>query len=233
MVLDIPSGTSPSSATVANTDTQTPENDPYAESHDPYADSLAETTPGTSPSVESTPMSIGDDSNRWSMKTPDGNVYGPVDFDELNQWLAEGRVSVQCQLQKEGERTWQNAAIVFPQLASAAMSTTTSNPYQARQQSYSRPSSGYSTSGRRYRSHNGVAILLFGIFGFIICPIFSIVAWVMGNNELAAIKRGEVDPEGKGMATAGMILGIINTVLNLLGFVMACLVFGLAAAAGP
>ena len=219
-VLDIPSGGSGEAVSPADQVTT--------------AGGSSTATPGTHPVSLDAPganpdafkgFSQDQGSERWSMKTPDGKTYGPVDFSELKQWLNEGRVSVQCQLQREGEMTWQNAGIVFPELNTQPAAP--ANVY-----AQTKPQSMHS-GGRQYRAHNGVLILIFGIIGFSFCVIFAVIAWIMGSNELAAIKRGEVDPEGKGLATVGMILGMIATILNIAGLGFGCLFMGLGIAAGP
>ncbi|MEE8154181.1 MAG: DUF4190 domain-containing protein [Phycisphaerales bacterium] len=63
--------------------------------------------------------------------------------------------------------------------------------------------------------HRGVMILVFGILGIVICGIFGIVAWVMGNSDLRAMREGRMDPTGEGLTKAGKICGIIGVVLNL------------------
>ena len=65
--------------------------------------------------------------------------------------------------------------------------------------------------------HRGVLILVFGILGFILCPILSIVAWVMGRTDLVEMDAGRMDPEGRSLTKAGQILGIIGTALLALG----------------
>lgn len=78
------------------------------------------------------------------------------------------------------------------------------------------------------RPHRGAVILTLGIIGLvfstagaafcIIMPIvglaLSIPAWVMGAADLKAINRGEMDPQGKGPTTAGMITGIAGTAIG-------------------
>ena len=59
-------------------------------------------------------------------------------------------------------------------------------------------------------------ILTFGVLGFACCQIFSIVAWVMGYADMKEIKAGRMDPAGRGLTQAGMIIGIIGTVLMIL-----------------
>ena len=87
--------------------------------------------------------------------------------------------------------------------------------------------------GGAMRPHRGVMMLVFGILGIVLCVIFGILAWVMGNADLREMDAGRMDPTGRGMTQAGKILGIISVALLLLGIVLWVLlvVVGLGAAA--
>lgn len=74
------------------------------------------------------------------------------------------------------------------------------------------------------RPHRGVLILVFGIIGVVMCFPLGIAAWVMGKGDLAAIDRGEIDPTGRGMTQAGMIIGIVATALAVIAIVIWVLV---------
>jgi hypothetical protein len=66
-------------------------------------------------------------------------------------------------------------------------------------------------------------ILVLGILGIICCVPFGIAAWVMGNRELEAIDAGRRNPENRGSANAGKILGIVSValwVIGALGFIL-------------
>jgi len=90
--------------------------------------------------------------------------------------------------------------------------------------------------GGGLRPHRGTMILVFGILGLVLCVIFGIIAWVMGNGDLNAIARGEMDPAGEGLTKAGKICGMISVILNIVAIVvwilMVVVVVGGAAAAG-
>lgn len=66
--------------------------------------------------------------DQWFLQTPDGSQYGPVVRDELDQWFSEGRVSVECQLLKEGSTQWQWAADLYPELSKLPGSLSNSSP---------------------------------------------------------------------------------------------------------
>ena len=76
--------------------------------------------------------------------------------------------------------------------------------------------------------HRGGMILAFGLIGilamgaFPLGMIFGLMAWIMGNSDMAEIHSGRMDPEGEGMTQAGRIMGIISTILHLLGLIGCC-----------
>jgi hypothetical protein len=74
-------------------------------------------------------------------------------------------------------------------------------------------------------------VLVLGILSLVVCQILGPIAWVMGNNELAGIDAGRRPPQNRGTAQAGRILGIISTVLMIIGvaFLFIFLVIGLVA----
>jgi hypothetical protein len=55
-----------------------------------------------------------------------------------------------------------------------------------------------------------------GILSLVICAPLGIAAWIMGKGDLAKIDAGLMDPSGRGTTQAGMVLGIIGTVLLVL-----------------
>ncbi|UCD76530.1 MAG: hypothetical protein JSV91_06315 [Phycisphaerales bacterium] len=73
------------------------------------------------------------------------------------------------------------------------------------------------------RAHRGAMILVFGILGIVLCVIFGIVAWVMGNNDLREMQAGRMDPAGEGLTVAGKVCGIVSVVLALIGVIIAIL----------
>jgi len=80
--------------------------------------------------------------------------------------------------------------------------------------------------------HRGVMILVFGILGLVICVIFGIVAWVMGNGDLRAMAEGRMDPTGEGLTKAGRICGMISVALTVVGIGIGVVIMVLAVGAG-
>lgn len=74
--------------------------------------------------------------------------------------------------------------------------------------------------------------LVVSIVSLVCCQVLGIVAWIMANNELEAIKAGRRSPANEGTATAARIIGIVSTVLFGIGFVLLlfALITGLAMA---
>jgi predicted Zn finger-like uncharacterized protein len=89
------------------------------------------------------------------------------------------------------------------------------------------------SSRGNYAPHRGGMILAFGLIGLIggfvlpVVPIvFAIIAWVMGNADLAEIRAGRMDPEGEGMTQAGRIMGMIAVILFIVSIFAVCGFFG-------
>ena len=168
---------------------------------------------------EPSPPKMGD-SPSWYLQTPEGHTYGPVGKNELDRWTQEGRVNYDCQVKNGDLAVWKPAWEIYPQLSQSA--TSGGNPFRAPVNDG--PVQYASQSIRTYQEHHrGGLILTFGILAFVIqCPLFGILAWIMGSGDLAKIKSGQMDPEGKSLTQAGMILGIVSTcilLLIILGFI--------------
>lgn len=91
------------------------------------------------------------------------------------------------------------------------------------------PGMNYAPGG--LKPHRGTMILVFGILGLVVCFIFAIVAWVMGNRDLQEMRAGVMDRSGEGLTNAGRILGIVAAILNIIGLGLAVLTMCGAAAA--
>ncbi len=52
----------------------------------------------------------------WYVRPPSGGQYGPATGKLMRQWLAEGRISPDTLVWREGWRDWQRALAIFPQL---------------------------------------------------------------------------------------------------------------------
>ena len=155
---------------------------------------------------------------KWQVRTPDNRVYGPVPKSELDQWMAEGRIPAEASLQSESAAYWRPATEVFPQLRPSAPLQAAMNPFA--EQPLDSP---FAVSARPHgRPHRGVLILIFAILGWVACPVFAPVAWIMGQSDLRDMRQGLMDDSGMSLTQAGMILGMIETIFGLLFIALMC-----------
>jgi hypothetical protein len=75
---------------------------------------------------------------------------------------------------------------------------------------------------RDLKPHNGAAILTLGILSLVICGILGPIAWIMGSNDLAQMRAGQMDPSGEGLTQGGKICGMISSIL----LMIACAFYG-------
>jgi hypothetical protein len=164
------------------------------------------------------PLGVGD---RWHLKTPDGLTFGPVARAELDRWLAEGRITPHSQILHEGEGHWAWAAQIYPHLQAAAapspfkpgamptaMLAGGANPYAdapAAATSYS-----YGPYSPYREQHRGGTVLTMAIVGLVVCQFLAIAAVIMALVDLGKMKRGVMDPAGKGQTIAGLVIGSIS-----------------------
>ena len=190
----------------------------------------------------------------WYMQTPEGQEYGPAPRGDVERWVAEGRVTADCRLKSGEAGAWQSADSFFPALTPPAPTPVWTPPMTPVSTAVSyqpaaatsgaapfalgnSPSYGSTRPASTYQvQHRGGLILLLGLLGIILepCPgpIFAIAAWVMGSNDLREMDAGRMDKSGSDLTRAGMIMGMIISVL----WILALLGFGgiifLAALAG-
>jgi hypothetical protein len=84
------------------------------------------------------------------------------------------------------------------------------NPYSPQGMSYT-PGAGYSPiTGRYLQPHRGGLILALSIVGiFSSCWILTIVGFIMGIVDLGAMNAGRMDPSGRGLTIAGIVISSI------------------------
>ena len=77
------------------------------------------------------------------------------------------------------------------------------------------------------KPHRGAVILAFGILGLVVCQLFGVAAWVMGDNDLKEMRRGYMDPGGRDLTQTGRILGMVSTALLAMSLLIVILFVGL------
>jgi hypothetical protein len=156
--------------------------------------------------------------DRWRLKTPEGLEYGPVARTVLDGWVAEGRVSDNCSLLCEQDGVWRGAAEVYAVLRPAPVAVPATQWYEARPTTEStNPTSTARQSPRVLNPDRGGIVLALGILSWAVgCPVFGILAWVMGNNDLSEMRQGSMDRRGQGMTEAGRLVGMLHVILSLI-----------------
>lgn len=145
----------------------------------------------------------------------DGNRYGPADIAMLQQWVREGRIAADTTLENEATGTLIRASLL-PELSHLFPPVTASAPRPA-------PVVGGSPSSQ------ATTALVLGILGVLCCGLLGIPALIVGKREMNRIDQGLAPVEGRGVAQAGYILGIIGLVfpvLLLLYIILAAAFFG-------
>ncbi len=239
--------------------TDVPSNFGTPDSHSPYTSEPADFRSAAADPMASGPLrsASGDSSSagagQWRMRTPEGQIYGPVNRAELDRWVAEGRISYECQLQ-QGEGRWSEAVQTYPVLtppgthftpaSSTPLADTqpiyTPEPIESKPEYY-RPAASASpygagamnTARNPYATpaaggyhasyvvdHRGGLILAMAIISWLF-PCGSLVlglpTCIMAQNDLSQMNSGRMDPAGRSLTHAGMVIAIINVVCLLLG----------------
>lgn len=135
----------------------------------------------------------------------DGNRYGPADIETLQQWVREGRVAPNTTLEDEFTGTQMRASLL-PELSHLFPSEMVPPAYQQ-----PRAMTGGGPSSR------ATTALVLGILGLLCCGLLGIPAIIVGKQEMSSIDQGLAPVEGRGLAQAGYILGIVSLVLWAIG----------------
>jgi len=78
--------------------------------------------------------------------------------------------------------------------------------------------------------HRATTVLILGVVSIMVCPFISVVPWVMGKKDLAAMDAGMMDPEGREFTNAGRILGMVGVILMVFGTIFYAAIIGLSVA---
>lgn len=167
------------------------------------------------------PEAANSDPAIWWMKIPEGRIYGPVAKAELDRWVSEGRVSHDCELRREEDLSWKSAdeiyAVLRPGLAGV---TPRGNPFAESATLLRAPLAARDGPSSYLAPHRGGLVLALGILAFLVaCPFLSFLAWTMGTNDLREMREGRMDTSGLGMTHAGMVLGMLLSVVTIIAII--------------
>ena len=126
----------------------------------------------------------------------DQKEYGPVTADQLNQWLAEGRVNSQTKVCPAGGSEWKTLG----ELPEFSLRFNTPPPLTGSPSFTSPSATNTKTSGM------AVASLILGILGLVTCGVSALVGLILGIIAMGRIKKNGGALTGHGLALAGTIV---------------------------
>jgi len=85
---------------------------------------------------------------------------------------------------------------------------------------YAPPAPAPAPSGAAQNEPQAITALVLGILGVTVCGILAPFAWNIGKKSLDNIRQHPSQYTGEGMAQAGYILGIIGSILLIIGVVV-------------
>lgn len=188
-----------------------------------YTVPLTSQQPTDLPAADRMPLNLNDPLNlpkpaltpsdapaSYWMKAANGQEYGPVDSATLGRWFGEGRVGAGYLIRTGEYGTWQPASDF-----QTATIPSSANPYAAYP-----TATGLPTQQRQFpKSDQSGLVLAMGILSWIgFCPIFGVIAWVVGSQALRDIQQGNADPTNRGLVQVGYYLGMISVILSICCF---------------
>jgi uncharacterized membrane protein YjgN (DUF898 family) len=69
-------------------------------------------------------------------------------------------------------------------------------------------------------SSQAITAFVLSILGIVCCGLLAPISWYLANQELQAIREGRSPVAGEGLVKVASILGIVGTVLLVLGFII-------------
>jgi len=121
--------------------------------------------------IAEAPMAI------WYVRPPSGGQFGPARGDVMRKWIAEGRVSGDSLVWREGWADWQNAGRLFPHLQSAnAPAVPAASPESAGVTRAARTVSRYQA---KKSGGNGLGIAMLIGLAIVCVALMAVLAYVL------------------------------------------------------
>jgi hypothetical protein len=140
----------------------------------------------------------------------DQKEYGPVGVDEIRAWIQEGRANGQSLVRLDGGTDWQPLG-TFPELAALLAAIASAPP----------PFSAVPLHEMEGDKNNRMAVAGFAcsVAGILCCAVgvLSIVGIILSSIGLSQIRQNPRQG-GKGLAVAGIIIGILGLILVAVGW---------------
>jgi hypothetical protein len=112
----------------------------------------------------------------WYVRPPSGSQYGPARGDVMRKWIAEGRVSGDSLVWREGWPDWRTAGQVFPSLATAG-GVAPSLPVPA--PSPSPRTARIAAAGKKKKGGSGLAIAALILLGIVCLALVGVLVYVV------------------------------------------------------
>jgi len=128
----------------------------------------------------------------------DGKEYGPINLEQLKQWIAQGRVNAQTRVQEVGTAAWKTAAD-FPELQSP-LAPPAIAPGAV-------PGAIGAAGTTQPRQGLAIASLICGILSLPTCLLTCLPAIICGHIAYSRARRTPREYSGSGLALAGLIIG--------------------------
>jgi len=145
----------------------------------------------------------------YKIRGADQKEYGPINAERLRQWIGEGRLNAQSQIQAEGTSEWRPLSS-FTEFADALAA-----PPQ-RLAAGAIPPMMPTTRTPLKNSGLAVTSLVMGILGFFTCGITAIPGVILGIVALNKIRKSDGQLGGKVMAIVGLCLSAASLIMLIL-----------------
>jgi len=191
-------------------------------------------------------------SEKFIVRDPQGNIFGPADADMLRRWVTEGRIVPGMAIAPRDTSDWTEASIhpataeLLQQRIRQIMETQSLRAAPAHTTvTYSQTDPAITYAPPTYPNALGIISFIAGIIAVVgafgspfscICPclmpvsgLFALVAVTLGAMGVWQVKTNPARYTGRGVAVAGLAMGTIT----LLIYVTILLVVGIRMLTGP
>jgi len=119
---------------------------------------------------------------QWYVQPPTGGRYGPANGDVLKDWIAEGRVTSECLVWRDGWPEWQSASTILGSGSEGALSSDND--------AVAISPSGGGVAYRRRKSSKGVGIAMIVILGLACVALLAVLFLLISNGTISLAPPG-------------------------------------------
>ena len=141
----------------------------------------------------------------WYFRSSEGEVFGPVSFEQLHAWKEQGRLNGNSEVSCSYPAAWRPAMEAVPEFFSAPPKMPVGGPILPQRANW---------------------LITLAILGFLcVCPVFSISAWIMASADLREMNTGQRDSAGRSSTLLAYRIGLVAATIwisfAILGFLLA------------